>query len=119
VHPEAVAEAFHAWEMGTTNVNPLSLAATSNQTIQESMKLLTLVRAYQVQGHLNSQLDPLDHTQRPPIELLDPKFYGFSESDLDREFYVGTWDTKVRATSAQVCIVCGAQGGVMGGMLSS
>jgi len=94
VHPEAVAEAFHAWEMGTTTVNPLSLAATSNQTIQESMKLLTLVRAYQVQGHLAAQLDPLKHTVRPEIELLDPKFYGFSEADLDREFYVGTWDTE-------------------------
>mmetsp|Transcript_25969 Transcript_25969/g.61743 ORF Transcript_25969/g.61743 Transcript_25969/m.61743 type:complete len:1026 (+) Transcript_25969:173-3250(+) len=94
VHPEAVAEAFHAWEMGTTTVSPLSLAATSNQTIQESMKLLTLVRSYQVNGHLEAKLDPLDHTVRPAVELLDPKTYGFSEADMDREFYVGTWDTQ-------------------------
>lgn len=94
VHPEAVAEAFHAWEMGTTNISPLSLAATSNQTIQESMKLLLLVRAYQVSGHLHAQLDPLGHAERPKIESLDPSYYGFTEADMDREFYVGTWDTQ-------------------------
>ena len=45
--PEAVAEAYHAWEQGS-QVAPLSAAAVSNQTIQESQRLLLLVRAYQV-----------------------------------------------------------------------
>ena len=47
VAPEAVAEAYHAWEQGS-QVAPLSAAAVSNQTIQESQRLLLLVRAYQV-----------------------------------------------------------------------
>ena len=47
VAPEAVAEAYHAWEQGSP-VAPLSAAAVSNQTIQESQRLLLLVRAYQV-----------------------------------------------------------------------
>lgn len=47
VAPEAVAEAFHAFEQGS-KVAPLSAAAVSNQSIQESMRLLLLVRAYQV-----------------------------------------------------------------------
>ena len=47
VAPEAVAEAFHAFEQGS-QVAPLSAAAVSNQSIQESMRLLLLVRAYQV-----------------------------------------------------------------------
>ena len=47
VAPEAVAEAYHAFEQGS-QVSPLSAAAVSNQTIQESQRLLLLVRAYQV-----------------------------------------------------------------------
>ena len=49
VNPEAGAEAYHAVEQGS-GVAPLTAAAISNQTIQESMRLLLLVRAYQVQG---------------------------------------------------------------------
>lgn len=44
---EAIAEAFDAFEKGQ-NVSPLAAAAVSNQTIQESMKLVLLVRAFQV-----------------------------------------------------------------------
>jgi hypothetical protein len=44
---EAIAEAYDAFEKGTV-VSPLAAAAVSNQTIQESMKLVLLVRAFQV-----------------------------------------------------------------------
>lgn len=45
---EAIAEAFHNFEQGSTGMSPMTAAAISNQTIQESMRLLLLVRAYQV-----------------------------------------------------------------------
>lgn len=48
--PEAVAEAYHAYEQGS-QVSPLSAAAVSNQSIQESQRLLLMVRAYQVTPH--------------------------------------------------------------------
>jgi hypothetical protein len=44
---EAIAEAYDAFEKGQV-VSPLAAAAVSNQTIQESMKLVLLVRAFQV-----------------------------------------------------------------------
>lgn len=44
---EAIAEAYDKFEKGQV-MQPLAAAAVSNQTIQESMKLLLLVRAYQV-----------------------------------------------------------------------
>lgn len=50
MNPEAVAEAYHAFEQGS-GVAPLTAAAISNQTIQESMRLLLLVRAYQVRRY--------------------------------------------------------------------
>ena len=50
VSPETVAEAFHAYQQGLSpqRASPLQMAATSNQTILESMKLLLMVRAFQV-----------------------------------------------------------------------
>lgn len=47
VSGEAIAEAYDKFEKGQV-MQPLAAAAVSNQTIQESMKLLLLVRAYQV-----------------------------------------------------------------------
>lgn len=55
VAPEAVAEAFHAFEQGS-KVAPLTAASISNQSIQESMRLILMVRAYQV-------LRPILHVQ--------------------------------------------------------
>ncbi|KAJ7956097.1 putative 2-oxoglutarate dehydrogenase [Quillaja saponaria] len=63
----------------------------SGQTIQESMRLLLLVRAYQVNGHMKAKLDPLDLEQREIPVDLDPALYGFAEADLDREFFLGVW----------------------------
>lgn len=50
VPAEAVAEAYDAFERGEVT-SPLSAAAVSNQTIQESMRLLLMVRGFQVMGH--------------------------------------------------------------------
>nr|KYP75446.1 hypothetical protein KK1_008176 [Cajanus cajan] len=63
----------------------------SGQTIQESMRLLLLVRAYQVNGHMKAKLDPLGLEERKVPDELDLSLYGFSEADLDREFFLGVW----------------------------
>lgn len=42
-------------------------------------------------GHMKAKLDPLGLAQRRVPRELDPAFYGFSESDWEREFYVGVW----------------------------
>lgn len=63
----------------------------SGQTIQESMNLLLLVRAYQVNGHMKAKLDPLSLEERQIPDDLDPASYGFTEADLDREFFLGVW----------------------------
>lgn len=47
VSGEAIAEAYDAFEKGKIS-SPLTHASLSAQTIQESMKLLLLVRSYQV-----------------------------------------------------------------------
>ncbi|KAL0693404.1 hypothetical protein Bca4012_060584 [Brassica carinata] len=97
-------ELQRAWESDPASVdeswdnffrNFVGQAATSpgisGQTIQESMRLLLLVRAYQVNGHMKANLDPLGLEQREIPEDLDLALYGFTEADLDREFFLGVW----------------------------
>ncbi len=91
VAPEAVAEAYDSWEKGEVS-SPLAQAAISNQTIQESQKFLMLVRAYQILGHHAANLDPLGLSELKETPELDPATYGFTEADLDREFFVGIWN---------------------------
>ncbi len=43
-----MAEAFDSFEKGKQQMSPFTAAAISNQTVQESMRLLLLIRAYQV-----------------------------------------------------------------------
>ncbi|MCI10138.1 2-oxoglutarate dehydrogenase mitochondrial-like-like, partial [Trifolium medium] len=64
----------------------------SGQTIQESMRLLLLVRAYQVNGHMKAKLDPLGLEERKIPDELNLALYGFTEADLDREFFLGVWN---------------------------
>jgi 2-oxoglutarate dehydrogenase E1 component len=48
-------------------------------------KVVQLICAYLVRGHLAARIDPLDFP-RPPRTELDPAFYGLTEDDLDRSF---------------------------------
>ncbi|KAG6578718.1 2-oxoglutarate dehydrogenase, mitochondrial-like [Cucurbita moschata] len=97
-------ELQRAWEADPTSVdeswdnffrNFVGQAATSpgisGQTIQESMRLLLLVRAYQVNGHMKAKLDPLGLEERKIPDELDLAHHGFTEADLDREFFLGVW----------------------------
>jgi len=88
---EAVAEGFSTFSQ--SGLAPQG-AITGHQTIQESMRLMLLVRAYQTQGHFAASLDPLKLDQREVPIVLDPALYGFTDGDLDREFFLGTWRMK-------------------------
>eukprot|EP00123_Amoebidium_parasiticum_P016198 comp23327_c1_seq1/m.38418 comp23327_c1_seq1/g.38418 ORF comp23327_c1_seq1/g.38418 comp23327_c1_seq1/m.38418 type:complete len:1020 (-) comp23327_c1_seq1:250-3309(-) len=68
----------------------------SVKEIQDHLAVQALVRAYQVRGHNVANLDPLgmydaDLSGETPLELIYTN-YGFTEADLDREFYLGTPD---------------------------
>jgi 2-oxoglutarate dehydrogenase E1 component len=54
----------------------------------DSIRALMLIRAYRVRGHLIANLDPLGIEGDKHHPELDPKTYGFSESDYDRPIYV-------------------------------
>ncbi|MFO1190385.1 MAG: 2-oxoglutarate dehydrogenase E1 component [Alphaproteobacteria bacterium] len=54
----------------------------------DSVRALMLIRAYRARGHLMADLDPLGLTEEPYHPELDPKTYGFAESDMDRPIFI-------------------------------
>jgi len=55
---------------------------------RDSMRVLMMVHAYRVRGHLEADLDPLGLEEKHPHPELDPTSYGFEPSDYDREIYL-------------------------------
>ena len=54
----------------------------------DSVRVLMMIRAYRVRGHLAADLDPLKLRDRVPQPELDPATYGFTEADLDRPVFL-------------------------------
>eukprot|EP01111_Echinosteliopsis_oligospora_P000442 TRINITY_DN1046_c0_g1_i1.p1 TRINITY_DN1046_c0_g1~~TRINITY_DN1046_c0_g1_i1.p1 ORF type:complete len:1033 (-),score=255.52 TRINITY_DN1046_c0_g1_i1:43-3141(-) len=67
----------------------VSGSTDSLQRVNDSMRLVLLVRAYQVRGHSIATLDPLEIDIHEMPAELKPERYGFTEADMDREIYVG------------------------------
>ncbi len=53
-----------------------------------SLRALMLIRSYRVRGHLEARLDPLGLQIPRPHAELDPRSYGFTDSDLDRPIFI-------------------------------
>ena len=55
---------------------------------RDSLRAMMLIRAYRVRGHLEASLDPLELKPREKHADLDPRSYGFTEADMDREIHI-------------------------------
>ncbi len=60
----------------------------ARRLIIDHLRVVMLIRAYRVRGHLRADLDPLGLASNRQHPELDPRAYGFSEADLDREFFL-------------------------------
>jgi 2-oxoglutarate dehydrogenase E1 component len=60
----------------------------ARRLIIDHLRVVMLIRAFRVRGHLLAELDPLNLARNKHHPELDPKAYGFSEADLDREFFL-------------------------------
>ena len=61
-------------------------SCTEANHIVEQQRLVQLVHAYRLKGHLKATIDPLGVQQRKHAPTLDPSYWGFSEGDLKRTF---------------------------------
>ncbi len=60
----------------------------TKRLILDHLRVVMLIRAFRVRGHLLAELDPLRLNKNNAHPELDPANYGFGEEDLDREFYL-------------------------------
>ncbi|WP_071672961.1 2-oxoglutarate dehydrogenase E1 component [Nioella nitratireducens] len=58
------------------------------RAVLDSLRALMLIRAYRIRGHLAADLDPLGMRDPSKHPELDPKSYGFTESDMDRPIFI-------------------------------
>ncbi len=71
----------------TPEAGGLDLAAAQSLT-RDSLRVLMMIRAYRVRGHLIANLDPLGLDAEKHHPELDPATYGFSDADYDRSFFI-------------------------------
>jgi 2-oxoglutarate dehydrogenase E1 component len=58
------------------------------RAVLDSIRALMIIRAYRIRGHLVADLDPLGMRDKTPHPELDPKSYGFTDTDMDRPIFI-------------------------------
>ncbi|MCB1885804.1 MAG: 2-oxoglutarate dehydrogenase E1 component [Geminicoccaceae bacterium] len=56
--------------------------------IRDHLRVIMMIRAYRVRGHLIARLDPLGIAHKDRHPELDYRTYGFTDADLDRRFFL-------------------------------
>jgi 2-oxoglutarate dehydrogenase E1 component len=77
-----------AYAPGTPAVTDAVGQVAIRASAKDSIRVLMLIRAYRVRGHLEANLDPLGLKPHEPHADLDPRSYGFTEADMDRPIFI-------------------------------
>ena len=91
-----------------------SAPASRAETIA-SLRALMLIRSYRVRGHLEAHLDPLGLQVPKPHPELDPRSYGFMDTDWDRGIFIDNVLGRESATLREISTIlretyCGSIG---------
>ncbi|MGI9419711.1 MAG: 2-oxoglutarate dehydrogenase E1 component [Geminicoccaceae bacterium] len=74
----------------------------NKRLILDHLRVVMLIRAFRVRGHLLADLDPLGLSRNKAHPELDPASYGFGEEDWDREFFLDNVLGLEKATLRQI-----------------
>ncbi len=74
---------------------------SNREEVEKQARVLQLIHAFRVRGHLLAQFDPLG-VRRPGVKDLDPGGYGLTLWDLDREFFTNGALGKEKATLREI-----------------
>tara|TARA_Y100000590_G_scaffold450631_1_gene590606 strand:- start:4231 stop:7134 length:2904 start_codon:yes stop_codon:yes gene_type:complete len=58
---------------------------------EDSVKVIALIRAYRIRGHLIANLDPLNMMERKYLHELHPADHGFKKEDYDKKIYLHSY----------------------------
>jgi 2-oxoglutarate dehydrogenase E1 component len=92
-NPRSVTESWRTYFHG--------LPAGGRDALEKQARLLQLIRAYRVRGHLVADVDPLGEPRPVPGEL-DPAGYGLTGEDVGREFFTNDLAGGGRQTLGQI-----------------
>jgi 2-oxoglutarate dehydrogenase E1 component len=88
------------WEKDAST--PLSPAGRGLEAVEKQARVLQLINAYRVRGHLVADLNPLGSDSVPYHPDLDPATYGFTLWDLDRPFITNGLGGRDKATLREI-----------------
>jgi len=88
------------WEKDSST--PLSPAGRGLEAVEKQARVLQLINAYRVRGHLVADLNPLGSDSVPYHPDLDPATYGFTLWDLDRPFITNGLGGRDEATLREI-----------------
>ncbi|MEZ5675077.1 2-oxoglutarate dehydrogenase E1 component [Thalassovita litoralis] len=89
--PAAPAEAKSAGQKIKEKAAEKGVSISDEQVkraVLDSVRALMIIRAYRIRGHLIADIDPLNMRDHTPHPELDPKSYGFADSDMDRPIFI-------------------------------
>src|SRR5450631_3213530 len=81
-------------------------AADIHTATRDSVRALMLIRAYRMRGHFHAKLDPLGIEPPRNREELDPRSYGFVETDFDRKIFLDHVLGLEYATLREIVALC-------------
>ena len=73
-----------------------------DKNVSDSIRAITLIRAYRTRGHLIANLDPLGLMKREYLHDLHPKDHGFTVEDLDRKIFLDNYMDIGHATIKEI-----------------
>ena len=88
------------WEKDSST--PLSAGGRGLEAVEKQARVLQLINAYRVRGHLVADLNPLGSDSVPYHPDLDPATYGFTLWDLDRPFITNGLGGSDKATLREI-----------------
>ena len=80
---------FRAGSIFNPGVAAAAGGGNDEQTALLQHRVDRLIRAYRVRGHILAKVDPLSDFV-PYVPELDPEYYGFNDTDMDRQFVCET-----------------------------
>ena len=93
-------------KINRNNLNYKNNVPTENNNadkkVSDSIRAITLIRAYRTRGHLIANLDPLGLMKREYLHDLHPKDHGFTADDLNRKIFLDNYMDIGHATIKEI-----------------